>query len=59
MARKRKRKTVLARRGFSRRRNRVVSSRVVFGDVDSDSELVVEVDTVRHGVVRGGRGRSA
>lgn len=59
MARKRKKKAVSARRGFHRRRSRVVSSRVVFGDVDTDSELVVEVDTVRHGVVRGGRGRSA
>lgn len=59
LARRKKKRASGYRKHFTvKKKGRVLSTKLVFGDIDPDSELVIEVDTERRGVVRGGRGRS-
>lgn len=54
--RKKKERSYLRfRRG---RVERVISERVVFGDIDSSAEVDMDVELDLHGMSRGGRGRS-
>ncbi len=65
MARKRiKDKEKNKKRSFGRpgpsfhSRRKVLSSRVVFGDIDESSEINLDMERSQHGISRGGRGRS-
>ena len=61
MSRKKKKKTSISRSFHKiryRRPRRVLSSRIVFGDIDASSEVDLDIEIERHGMTRGGRGRS-